>query len=100
MEFGAFTIRAGMDGPMVSRRDGCCLALQIAENEFYLVASGCVLEITSNDPEKPHVELLSLEEGRFADGKWERRRRLNGDEAFVLAYGKPALLRLKVFAYR
>lgn len=100
MEFGGFTIRAKTNSPMLSRRDGVCLALQTADNEFYLIVNACVLEIISNDPEKPRVELLSLEEGSFPNGSWERYRRLNGDESFVLAFQKPTLLKLKVFAYR
>lgn len=100
MEFGGFTIHAETKSPILSRKDGACLALQTADHEFYLIVNACVLEILSNDPEKPHVELLSLEEGSFRNGSWERYRRLNGDESFVLAFQKPTLLKLKVFAYR
>lgn len=100
MSFGEFTIKAETNHRFLSRKDGCCLALQTAGNEFYLVANACVLEIVSNDPQKPHVELISLEEGRFTNGNWERYRRLNGDESFMLLFEKPTLLKLKVFAYR
>jgi len=49
--------------------------------------------------EKPHVDILALEEGELVNGQWRMYRRLNGDEAFTLSIEKPALLRVKLFAY-
>lgn len=100
MGFEKFTFRALMDPPPVTRRDGICLALQTAEDEFYLVANACRLQLLSNDPEKPHVDILALEEGEMVNGQWKMYRRLNGDESFTLSVEKPALLRVKLFAYR
>ena len=99
MRFGDFVITAMMNTPLITRKDGVCLALQTAENEFFLIANACAIMLGSANPEKPHVDLLELEDGAFVDGKWVMHRRLNGDEAQLMQYQKPTLLRVKAFAY-
>jgi hypothetical protein len=100
MVFDGYSIAASMDHPMVRRKDGVCLALQASDNEFYLIANGCALAFASADPGKPHVDILALEDGSFVNGEWKMLHRLNGDEAQIMNYGKPTLLRVKLFAYR
>lgn len=99
MGFGELAIQAVMDSPMLSRKDGVCLAMQISDDEFYVIANACALRFLSTDPAKPHVDILSLEEGALVDGKWDMLRRLNGDEASMLMYDTPTLLKVKLFAY-
>ena len=82
----------------MKRKDSVCLAQQIAENEFYLIANACHIRIRSLNPESPHTDLLYLEDGEFREGIWRPFRRLNGDEANITCK-KPTLLKLKVFAY-
>ncbi len=98
--FERFTFRALTDTPLIVRKDGVCLALELAEDEFYLLVNACALQFLSNDAGKPHVDILSLEEGELSHGQWNMYRRLNGDESFVLDFNKPTLLRVKLFAYR
>lgn len=100
LTFRRFAIRTMMDSPMSARKDGVCTALQLAEDEFYILANACALQFVSNDMEKPHVDILALEEGQIVGGQWKMHRRLNGDEATVLSFAKPILLRVKLFAYR
>lgn len=100
MAFDGFSLKATMESPMLSRKDGVCMALEIGKGEFYIIANACHISILSNDPAKPHVDLLQLEDGGFVDGQWRMYRRLNGDEAASLRYEKPTLLRVKVFAYQ
>lgn len=100
LTFRKFTIRALMDSPMLARKDGVCLALQLAEDEFYILVNACALQFVSNDAGKPHVDILALEEGEIMDGNWKIHRRLNGDEATVLSFAKPALLWVKLFSYQ
>ena len=99
MVFDRFGFKALMNMPMIERQDGVCLALQQEENEFYLIANGCLIAMFSTDPQKPNVDILSLEEGEFRNGKWYMRRRLNGDEAASLRFEKPTLLKVKLFSY-
>lgn len=100
MLFGSIGIKVLMDHPMIARKDGVCLGLKIAEGEFYLLANACGLAAFSTDPDRPNVDILALEEGCFENGEWHRARRLNGDEAMIMSFGEPTLLRLKVFAYK
>lgn len=99
MTFGGFGIKAMMSPPVVARRDGVCLVLKVSEDEVYLIANGCAIFPFSTDPNRPHVDTLLLEEGRFEDGVWRMRRRLNGDEVALRRYETPTLLRMKLFAY-
>ncbi len=100
MQFGSFGFKVLMDLPIISRRDGVCLVLKEAEDEFYIIANGCLLLPFPTDQEKPHVDIILFEDGRFEDGKWKRNRRLNGDETTMVIYDKPTLLRMKLFAYK
>ncbi len=99
LSFGDFGIQVVMEHPFIQRKDGVCLALQTAENEFYLLLNACAPVIVSTDPAKPHVDFLSLEEGYFTNGKWHTTCRLNGDEAAKMLYNRPTLLRVRVLAY-
>ena len=99
MMFGKFGFKAMMQPPMVQRTDGVCLALQVAEDEFYVIANGCMLVPFSMDTQNPHLDILSLEEGDFENGEWHAQRRLNGDEVAAQRYNKPSLLKIKLFAY-
>ncbi len=100
MIFGGYGFKIMMGAPLISRRDGVCLALQTAEDEFYLIANGCMIAPFSTDPQKPHVDMLCLEEGEFRDGVWHMIRRLNGDEAALMKYDKPTLLKIQLFSYQ
>lgn len=100
MIFGQYGFKVMMDTPMIRRKDGVCLALKTSEDEFYLIANGCMIVAFSTNPEKPNVDILSLEEGEIREGKWHMRRRLNGDEAASMRYDKPVLLKIKLFAYQ
>lgn len=78
--------------------EGACLILR-EQDEFYILAYGAELNFVSVSAECPGLDLLVLEEGRFTDGDWHPGRRLNGDEAAVMTYQEPVLLRAKVFIY-
>ena len=99
MNFDGFAIHTMMNHPFIPRKDGVCMALQTAENEFFVLCNACSPVVLSTDPAKPNVDFLSLEEGRFVDGQWHTTCRLNGDEVAKMMYNRPTLLRMKLFAY-
>lgn len=99
MRFEKFGFQIMMAPPMTERKDGVCLALQQEDDEFYLIANGCGITFFSTEEQKPNVDILSLEEGEYKDGKWHMYRRLNGDEAASMRYDTPTLLKVKLFAY-
>jgi len=100
MTFNRFGFKVMMDTPMITRKDGVCLILKEAEDEFYLIANGCMIVPFSANPEKPNIDILFLEEGEIREGKWHTRRRLNGDEVASMRYNSPTLLKMKLFAYQ
>lgn len=99
MLFGSFGFKVLMNLPHNDRKDGVCLILKEDEETFYIMGSGCNLFVFSREPEKPHCDILLLEEGSFEEGFWKVRRRLNGDEALSLSLKQYSLLKLKVFSY-
>ena len=99
MIFGEYGFKAVMNSPILKKKSGVCLALRLSENEFYLIASGCIIVPFSASKEKPHIDVLRLEDGCFANGAWKMNRRLNGDEVAGMRYESPVLLKIKLFVY-
>jgi len=100
MVFGEYGFQTRMKLPILSRKDGVCLVLKKAEDEFYILANGCVITPFSVNPQKPHVDILSLEEGLFQQGEWRMARRLNGDDVARMRFESPTLLKIKLFGYQ
>jgi hypothetical protein len=59
---------------------GYGLIIQISDNEFIVSGNACHVGYESADSGKPNAQLLSVEEGKFVDGKWVKKRVMNGDE--------------------
>lgn len=93
---GEFGVRAVFaDGAL----PGACAAARAQDGSLYLLAMRCMVAFESLDVERPHVDILALEDGEVCDGVWHRDRKLNGDEAAVLRCDAPVLLRVELFAY-
>ncbi|MFC4301815.1 DUF5597 domain-containing protein [Cohnella boryungensis] len=100
MVFGEYGFKALMNLPILTRKDGVCLVLKRTAEEFYIIVNGCAVIPFSANPNKPNVDILSLEEGCFEQGMWKMSRRLNGDEAASMRFETPTLLKIKLFGYR
>ncbi len=100
MLFGDLGFSISYESPLLSRKDGVCLILKESEDEFFIIANGCVVKPFSTIEGKPYMDILVCEEGAFENGKWTMTRRLNGDEIALLFYNKPTLLKVKLFAYK
>jgi hypothetical protein len=98
MIFGEFGFKVIMNLPIVTRTDGVCMIVKESEDTFYILANGCLIAPFSVNPGKSNCDIISIEEGKFADGKWESGRRLNGDEV-ILCFNTYTLIKLKVFTY-
>lgn len=96
----SYGILAVFDFPMLAAKDGVLLGVKIGEDEYMLIAMRAFLKFISLDPEKPHTDILSLEEQRVVDGKLVSGRRLNGDESAFLMINEPALLKVKLMNYQ
>lgn len=99
MLFGRYGFKAIMNSSMSARKDGVCLALKESEDTFYVLVNGAMLVPFSADPENPYLDILCMEDGCFAEGKWQADRRLNGDQAAIMNYEVPTLLKIRLYAY-
>ncbi|GMK39135.1 beta-galactosidase [Paenibacillus sp. CCS19] len=100
MLFGDLGFKIMMNSPIIPRKDGVCLVLKQADDEFIIIANGCAIMPFSTNPNKPNVDILVLEEGRYEQGNWVMTRRLNGDEVAIMRYVTPTLLKIKLFSYQ
>lgn len=99
LSFGSYQFRADFSSPFIRRKNGACLMLRTAENEFYAILCGVSLEARSADPEEPYVDYLLVEEGEWQEGMWKPGRRLNGDEVTLMLFENPTLLKIQVCRY-
>lgn len=101
MVFGDLCLRAFFQSKTRPRRDGYCLCVRTGENELILMGNASSVMLASSNPDKPHADLLSVEEIYFdKDGSQQRGRRLNGDEtAMSLKFDQPTVLRVRYFLY-
>jgi hypothetical protein len=54
--------------------------IAVGRDEFVVAGSGVTVGFTPNSPGPPCASFAQVDEGRFVDGRWIPRRRLNGDE--------------------
>ena len=99
MDFGEIRFTAMTQLPMIEKKDGVCLVLKESSECYYILINRAMLDYASGDETKPNAELLSLDEGRFEDGRWVTTLHRNGDEAQSLMFMKPTLLRCRLFTY-
>ena len=100
MDFEAFRVSAHFQGTMNPRTDGALLCLKISDTECWLVGNACSISLSSDDPDRPNLDLLSVEEGCFENGMWVPGRRLNGDETASMVMNKPSVWHLRFFVYK
>lgn len=78
----------------------CAIVIRVSDNEFYLSGIGFSVKVLSI-LDNAYVELLSLEDGKFENGKFVADRRLNGDEQWSIgcANDEFTLMRLRVHSF-
>lgn len=98
MDFGKLKIDAVFTHPYLQMKgNGVALAVRMSEEEYYVIGYQTALSLIPGDAK--NLDVLELEEGEFADGRWRRGRRLNGDEAASLTISEPRLFRIKIYTY-
>jgi beta-galactosidase GanA len=81
------------------------LVISTGPDEFIIAGSGITTTFQLHSPGGPQVGLLSVEEGRFVDGKWTHIRWLNGDQTHQgrhvrLDLGRFSIQKVKLYQYR
>lgn len=98
MDFGKLKIGAVFAHPFLQMKgNGVVLAVQMSEEEYYMIGYQAALSLIAGDAK--NLDVLEFEEGEFADGRWRRGRRLNGDEGASLTISEPRLFRIRIDTY-
>jgi hypothetical protein len=85
-------------------RNGYGLVLAGGPDEFLVAGAGVSIHFSARTPGPRHTGILSVDEGRFRDGRWIPGRRMNGDEdaggwRLQLPTGAPSIQRIKLYRY-
>ena len=92
--------RVGADTPRVGG-----MIIQLAPDEFLVAGTGLLATFWPRSEEAGTVGYLSIDEGRYVDGKWIAGRRLNGDQnnqgrELHLPLGSFGIQRVRLYTYR
>jgi beta-galactosidase GanA len=79
------------------------IIIGLSPDEFYVAGTGIVL--TFQPKGEGRAGILSVEEGRFVNGKWQPGRRMNGDQDHQgrhvrIPEGEYGIQRVKLYTYR
>jgi hypothetical protein len=76
--------------------------LQLGPDEFLLAGTDLRIRFAlAEAQEGESMQLLSVEEGTFEEGRWTMRRRWNGDQIdWGLNLTRPTLLKVRLGTYR
>lgn len=103
MENTMMSVSGGASRPAITLPSGG-LAISLGNDEFIFAGTGLVLTFSAKEL-GTQAGILSVEEGRFVDGKWEHIRWLNGDQTHQgrhvrLESGRFTIQRAKLYRYR
>ncbi len=81
------------------------LVISLGRDEYLFAGTGLTVTFETDKPGDPLVGILSVDEGKYADGQWVPGRRLNGDQTHQgrhlrLPPGRFGIQRIKLYRYR
>ena len=80
------------------------LVIASGADEFVIAGTGMTITFEPDSPGPPTVGLLTVEEGKFSNGRWIAGRRLNGDQTHQgrhvrINAGRFEIQKLKLYRY-
>jgi beta-galactosidase GanA len=102
-QFGLYQMKERGDSrlpphPNAARPVGGAVVAQLGPDEFLVAGRDVRIRFASAANES--MQYMSVEEGRFEDGRWIMRRRWNGDQTdFGLNFVRPVMLKVRVATY-
>ncbi len=83
---------------------GAAIIISTAPNEFVIAGEGLTVTFLPDSDGPEHVELMSVEEGRFDNGTWVPGRRLNGDETdggnfAIFPCAAPSIQKVRIYRH-
>ena len=79
-KLGGFIFRPDYNIKKDPRIKGYGLMIQISNDEYIVAGNACRITHESANANKPKSQLLIIEEGMLVNGKWLKKRVINGDE--------------------
>ncbi|MBV9926768.1 MAG: DUF5597 domain-containing protein [Acidobacteria bacterium] len=81
------------------------IVISTGPDEFVVAGTGLVIVFEADSPGDPTVGILSAQEGKYVDGRWQPGRWLNGDQTHQgrhvrLPSGRFDIQRVKLYRYR
>jgi hypothetical protein len=101
---GSYRLQVRFNKPLEAGKVPAAGLIIATEDDEYIVAgAGFTLSFAPKPGEESIVEILTLDEGRFENGKWVPIRRLNGDESqagrIVYMGDELGVCKAKVYSY-
>jgi hypothetical protein len=89
-------------GPALPPLEAGAVLIATGPDEYYFGGGGMRVDFTANTPGPDNVGLGDVQEGRFADGKWEVTRQLAGDDdaqGEILVLHPGTILRVTLYRF-
>lgn len=87
--------------PNKERAVGGAAMIQLGQDEFLVAGSDVRVRFSLDRPDGAFSQFLSVEEGKFENGRWVMSRRWNGDQVdYGLNLTRPTLLKIHLGTYR
>jgi beta-galactosidase GanA len=87
--------------PNMERAVGGAAMIQLGQDEFLVAGSDVRVRFSLDRPDGAFSQFLSVEEGKFENGRWVMSRRWNGDQVdYGLNLTRPTLLKIRLGTYR
>ena len=87
----------GLRGPTMTDKRPSGMIIETGPDEFLMLGSGFSASFSLPGAPPGSVEIESLDEGRYIDGRWTPGRRLNGDEQYApIPLDAFAMVRIKL----
>ncbi len=81
-ELGGYRLSVRFNKPYeAGKAPAAGLIIAPKDDEYIVAGAGFTLSFAPKSGEEANVEILTLDEGKYENGKWTPMRRLNGDES-------------------
>lgn len=104
VEMAGYDLEIGFNVPGKSGGMSYGIVIAMANDDFLVAGSGLGIHFAARTPGPKNTGILSIDDGRFVNGKWVPGRRMNGDESaggwrLRLPAGAPGTQRIRLYRF-
>ena len=100
LHFTKYDLSVAYDPKQSAKPLGAGIVIELDEDTFLITGVSAGMSFRAKPGCRSRVNILRLEEGDVHEGKWTRRRVLNGDEKMSLRFGDmPQVMLVKMYQY-